>query len=194
MTRYFLINLLLLLFTVFLSGCSTLPGVGRTGAAKPSTADADAVWKEGLRSDSLKNSYRVEIKTGKNTITGLCISKKAGETWRGTLINEFGAKAFDFTVDDKGCKLLNVISVIDKWYIRKTIEADLYFLFQVDNPKASFSKSADRFTQNNTLVVNFKKKQIVLEPDATVLLLNRKHKITYRLRKVYEPDLDKSIM
>jgi hypothetical protein len=50
------------------------------------------------------------------------------DEWRGSLINEFGVKAFDFVALQGKCKLQNTISFLDKWYIRKTVESDFAFL------------------------------------------------------------------
>lgn len=175
-----------------LVGCSsTAPAVKRTTAALPSDA---VVWTPDFRSDSEKNSYRVLLKTPKNNITGICILKKNGDEWRGTLMNEMGAKAFDFIVTDKKCELLSVISMMDKWYIKKTVAADLYYLLNVDNPKASFYKKQERFEQSGNLVVNYKKKQILLKPDGSVLLMNNRRNLQYELRKMREIDPDKVIL
>jgi hypothetical protein len=172
-------------------GCSSAtPTIKRTAAARPT---ASIVWTPDVRSDSLKNSYRVVLKTPDSRITGICILKKNGDEWRGTLINEMGAKAFDFIVTDEKCELLNVISMMDKWYVKKTVAADLYFFFNVDNPKASFQKRLERFEQDGNLVVNYKKKQLLAEPDGSVLLMNNRYHLQYELRKMVEIDPDKVI-
>jgi hypothetical protein len=177
---------------MWMVGCSSVaPVVKRTTNAKSSDF---AVWTSDLRSDELKNSYRIMLKTPKNSITGLCILKKNGDEWRGTLINEMGAKAFDFIITDEKCELLNVISLMDKWYIKKTIAADLHFFFNVDNPKAPFQKRLERFEQQGKKVVNYQKKQISVRPDGAVLLVNKRHRLQYELRKMVEIDPDKVIL
>ncbi|MDR2913287.1 MAG: hypothetical protein LBV74_00380 [Tannerella sp.] len=185
-------NFLFCSLFVFIVSCSSVtPTVKRTTAARPTES---VVWTPDFRSDSLKNSYRVVLKTPDNSITGICILKKNGDEWRGTLMNEMGAKAFDFIVTDEKCELLNVISMMDKWYIKKTVAADLYYLFNVDNPKASFQKKLERFEQDGNLVVNYKKKQILVEPDGSVLLMNNRHNLQYELRRMVEIDPDKVIL
>ncbi len=179
------------LFAFMVSCSSVTPIVKRATTAKPTES---VVWTPDFRSDSLKNSYRVVLKTPGNSITGICILKKNGDEWRGTLINEMGAKAFDFIITDEKCELLNVISMMDKWYIKKTVAADLYFLFNVDNPRASFQKKLERFEQDGNLVVNYKKKQLLVEPDGSVLLMNNRHNLRYELRKIVEIDPDKVIL
>jgi hypothetical protein len=177
---------------VLFAGCAAVsPAVKRTAAAKKSEAP---VWTENFRSGSAKNSYRVTLQTPDNRITGLCILKKTGEEWRGTLINEMGVKAFDFIVGDDKCELLNVIPAMDKWYVKKTVTADLYCLFNVDNPRAAFHRQLERFEQEGHLVVNYKKKQLLVTPDGVVLLMNNRRNLRYELRKIVEPDPDKVIM
>lgn len=175
-----------------LVGCSSVtPVVKRSAAALPSEAP---VWTQDFRSDSEKNSYRVVLKTPQNSITGICLLKKSGDEWRGTLINEMGAKAFDFIVTDKKCELLNVITMMDKWYIKKTVAADLYYLINADNPKASFHKKLERFQQNGNLVVNYKKKQLFVEADGAVTLMNNRRNLRYELRRMVEIDPDKVVL
>ena len=184
--------LLFYLFIIFMVGCSTVkPVVKRTAAAQPSDF---VVWTPDFRSNELKNSYRIVLKTPDNSITGLCILKKTDDEWRGTLVNEIGAKAFDFKITDEKCELLNVISLMDKWYIKKTVAADLHFLFNVDNPKAPFRKRLERYEQDGIKVVNYQKKQILVKPDGAVLLVNRRRNLQYELRKMVVIDPDKVIL
>jgi hypothetical protein len=172
------------LFAVLLAGCRpVLPTVRRTAAAMPSD---HTVWNVRNRSETGKNSYRVVLKMPDKTITGICILKKNNGEWRGTFINEMGAGAFDFIVTDEKCELLNVVSVMDKWYVKKTVAADLYFFFNVDNPKALFRKDLERFEQDGNLVVNYKKKQILAGADGSVLLMNNRHHLQYEWRKMVE--------
>jgi len=184
--------LLICLLLAWMTGCASVtPAVKRTASAR--SADF-VVWTADLRSDEQKNSYRVALQTPDNRITGLCILKKNGDEWRGTLINEMGAKAFDFVVTDEKCELLNVISMMDKWYIKKTVAADLFFLFNIDNPNAPFGKKLERFEQNDMQVVNYRKKQVSIRPDGAIWLINRRHKLQYELRKIFEIDPDKVIL
>ena len=177
---------------MWMAGCASVaPVVKRTTGAQASDF---VVWTATLRSDELKNTYPVVLKTPDNSITGLCILKKSGDEWRGTLINEMGAKAFDFIITDKKCELLNVISMMDKWYIKKTVAADLYFLFNVDNPNAPFHQQLERFKQDEMKVVNYRKKQLLVRPEGAILLVNRRHNLQYELRKILDIDPDKVIL
>ena len=184
--------ILFFILTFILVGCASVTPAVKRGAT--ATKSSSVVWTQDLRSDSIINRYHVTLKTPDNSITGICIMKKSGDEWRGTLINEMGAKAFDFVVTDGKCELLNVISMMDKWYIKKTVAADLYYLFNVDNPKASFSKQLERFEQGENLVVNLKKKQILVEPNGSVLLMNNRRNLQYELRKLVEIDPNKIMM
>ena len=184
--------LLFCILSVLLVGCvSVTPTVKRNATAIQSDA---IVWKPEFRSDSLINRYRVTLKTPDNSITGIFNLKKNGNEWRGTLINEMGVRVFNFILTDEKCELLDVISMMDKWYIKKTIAADLYYLLNVDNPKASFRKQLERFEQGGNLVVNNKKKQIIVGPDGSVLLMNNRYKLRYELRKMIDIDQNKVIL
>ena len=162
------------------------------------SADAQTVnfvvWAPEFRSDEEKNSYRVVLKTPKNSITGLFILKKKDDQWLGSLINEMSAKAFDIVVTDRKCEFISVISMLDKWYIKKTIAADLLFLIQADNPKAPFYKRLKRFEQNGNRIVNYKKKQIVVGEDGSVRLINGRRNLQYEFMKMVELDRDKMIL
>ena len=175
-----------------LFGCSTVtPVVKRTVDAQPSDF---VVWTQGMRSNESRNSYRIALKMPDNSITGFCILKKNGDEWRGSLLNEMSVKAFDFVVTDEKCELLNVISLMDKWYIKNTIAADLHFLFNVDNLKSPFYKRLVRFEQNGMKVVNDKKKQLLVKPDGAILLVNQRRNLQYELRRMIELDPDKVIL
>jgi hypothetical protein len=110
------------------------------------------------------------------------------------MINEMGAKAFDFRVLAAKCELLNVISMMDKWYIKKTVADDLYFFIHIDNPDAPFHKRLERFEQNGNRVVYFKKKQVVIGQDGSVMLVNKRRNLLYELRKMTELDPDKMLL
>ena len=120
-------------------------------------------------------------------------SRKNGDTWRGTLMNEFGFKAFDFWTTNSRCELQDVQSMLDKWYIRRTIASDLHFLIECDHPQAPFAGKIVRYEQNNILVVSHGKKELTVLPDGTLRLVNRRHHLTYELRKLTETKTDNTI-
>jgi hypothetical protein len=187
-----LINYFPLYLTVALfAGCSSAQTMVKRGAS--ATSSDAVVWTSNIRSESEKNSYRVVLNTPKNTITGICILKKTGDEWRGTLINEMGAKAFDFIVTGERCELVNVISMMDKGYVKKVVAADLFFLFNADNPEVAFYKHLERFEQQGNLIINYKKKQLVAEQGGPVVLLNNRNNLRYELKKIIDIDPNKLI-
>ena len=179
MMKYFLVSSLILLFT----GCAATSGINRTGGYALS-AD-NRLWTDELRDTENINRYQVSIQVRGNNITGMCMLRKSDEGWRGTLINEFGVKAFDFIVTPKKSELLNTIAMMNKWYIRRTIADDLHFLFEIDNPSASFQTKTTRIEQAGALTVSIKKKKSVTRsPDNSITLNNLKRKIVYALNKI----------
>ncbi|MDR2232734.1 MAG: hypothetical protein LBE56_06365 [Tannerella sp.] len=181
MMKYFLASSLILL----LVGCATTSVASRNTDVSPA---AGRLWSAELRDDGQMNRYNVDIQVRGNHITGLCMLKKTDEGWRGTVINEFGVKAFDFTVTTQQCKLLNVISMLNKWYIRRTIADDLHFLFEIDNPDAGFQRKTTRAVQSDgTMTATLKRqKSIVRNPDNSLVLNNLKRKIIYSLNVINE--------
>jgi hypothetical protein len=182
MTKYLLVSSLLF---CLVTSCATVSTVRRPGGANLPEADA-RVWTEALRSEDQKNSYRVTIKMKDKQLSGICLLKKVGDEWRGSLVSEFGAKAFDFTVTSRKCKLQNVVSSLDKWYIRKTVVSDLYCLFAVDHPEASFREKTVRGEQGALVVAFGKKKVLTRWPDGTLTMQNLVRDISYSLIRVEE--------
>ena len=178
MMKYFLVSSLIVLFTA----CATTTAVNRNTYASPTDS---RLWTEALRDNENINRYQADIQVKGNHITGICMLKKSEEGWRGTLINEFGVKAFDFIVTPKKCTLLNTIAMMNKWYIRNTIAGDLHFLFETDNPDASFQTKTTRYEQDGALVVTLKKKKtIIRQSDNSLTLNNQQRKIIYSLNKI----------
>jgi len=178
MMKYFLVSSLILLCT----GCATTSVVNRNTSLSPVNS---RLWTNELRDNENINRYQVSIQVKDNHITGLCMLKKSDEGWRGTLINEFGIKAFDFIITPKKCKLLNTIAMMNKWYIRNTIAGDLHFLFEIDNPDISFQSKTTRFEQDGILLIDMQqKKSIIRTPDNSLILTNLKRKIVYTLNVI----------
>ena len=112
------------------------------------------------------SEYRVLIKISQAELTGIMILKYMNTEWRGSLINEFGIKAFDFIAPHEKCKLQNVISVLDKWYIRQTIEADFAYLLW------------------NEQQGGVKGKRLTQLPDGAFVLKNEKRGIEYLFQRI----------
>ena len=114
--------------------------------------------------DSCASKYSVNISFHGMTITGLCIVRDYGDEVIGSVVNEFGIKAFDFVFnkDNGKTKLQNVIKMMNKWYIKKVISADLSTLL--------CSKNSDK---------NMKRRTIINE-NGMLLLNNTKYNINYK--------------
>lgn len=71
--------------------------------------------------------YDVKIDIRKAYISGVCMMMKDEGIVKASIVNEFGLSAVDFTYNpskDK-VKILNVMSKMDKWYIRRVLRKDL---------------------------------------------------------------------
>lgn len=105
----YLLSISILLLTLF-----TLPAMGQKKPVFPDSAGQ-------------KVKYNATIEMKKGYLSGVCILANDGELIKGCLFNEFGISALDFTYNparDK-VKLVNVIKMLDKWYIRKVLKKDL---------------------------------------------------------------------
>jgi hypothetical protein len=98
------------------------------------------------------------IKTGQAEISGIMVIKYMENEWRGSLINEFGIKAFDFIAPPGKCKLQNTISFLNKWYIRKTVESDFAcLLWQAAEGKAVKGKRLEMLPDKGFILKNEKR-------------------------------------
>ena len=112
------------------------------------------------------SEYRTLIKIKQAELSGIIIVKYLNDEWRGTLVNEFGVKAFDFIARKGKSRLQNVIPFLDKWYIRKTIESDFaYLLWEAQNG-------------------DVKGKSIIKLSNGEFILKNEKRDIEYLFRQI----------
>lgn len=79
--------------------------------------------------------YDAYIELPRGYLSGVCIMRCAGDTLRGSIFNEFGVSAMDFVYDRRKdrVRLLSVMKMMDRWYIRRTLRADLRQLFKSMN-------------------------------------------------------------
>lgn len=121
--------------------------------------------------DEGRQQYGVSITARGAEITGVCIVKTDAEGSRGAIVNEFGIHALDFMVsaDRRKVKLLNVIAMMDRWYVRRVVKKDLRMLF---NATADGEQGSGR--------------TVTVEPDGTVTLTNTRYKLKYSLKKLHE--------
>ncbi|WP_455629744.1 hypothetical protein [Parabacteroides sp.] len=126
-------------------------------------------YSQALKVSSLHSQkYGVSITFSNASITGICILRDYGEQIVGSVINEFGIKAFDFIYDKKKdkAKLKNTIKILDKWYIRKVISGDLSVLVRDRNKQSQL------------------RKRILISEYGHVRLENRKYHIIYKFSPI----------
>jgi hypothetical protein len=112
-------------FLIILSSCNNF--VCRQA---PTQITADQKVISGFLDTLTVIKFRTTINFKKNGLSGILILKKMTDTTSaGSFINEFGLKAFDFSVDQDRTKLGYTFRKLDKWYIRRTLETDLHFIF-----------------------------------------------------------------
>ncbi len=71
--------------------------------------------------------YAAYIEMPRGYVSGVCVLLNDGEVVKGSLFNEFGVTALDFTYDLQRRKvtLHHVVRLMDKWYIRRVLRKDL---------------------------------------------------------------------
>lgn len=112
-----------------------------------------------------ETEYGLLMQVRGRDITGLCIMDTATDgSVIGTVVNEMGVKAFDFTYSNGKAKVLNVIGPMNKWYIRKVLNRDFTFIL------SNIDKSTD---------VTCKKRTLVRQADGDIIVTNSKYKIRY---------------
>lgn len=111
--------------------------------------------------------YSVSIDFRDANVTGICLLKQdeTGDI-KGTIVNEFGIHAMDFSVsaDRSKVKLTDVISFMNKWYVKKVVKGDLKYLF---------SATTDMVGKENG------KRKVEVQDDRSITLSNLKYKIVY---------------
>lgn len=109
--------------------------------------------------------YSFQIETEKAFVSGLLLTNEDDENIVGSMINEFGVSAIDFTYSKKKqkVKLLSVISFLNKWYIKMVLKNDIKFCLHIlyDTPYKS------------------KHKYEIVRIGDTVSIINHKRKIKY---------------
>ena len=106
-----------------------------TQAVSPSlgggTGEAPLIISFPADCDRLEYAMRLEVK--KIDITGILVLKQTAEgEIRGAMMNEFGVSALNLMVtpDRRKVTLLNVSPLLNKWYIKRAIRADMKYLFR----------------------------------------------------------------
>jgi len=85
-------------------------------------------------SDSIgcKTRYATTIELSKGYLSGITIMVREAEAYHGVLFNEFGITALEFTYQPqtKKVELIEVIAMLDKWYIRRVLKNDLQHVME----------------------------------------------------------------
>ncbi len=89
-----------------------------------------------------QREYHLLMQVKGQELTSICVIDTVSDgNLVGTVINEFGAKAFDFTYTNGKVKVLNVVAFLDKWYIRRVLRRDLKHILPTLPPdKESYYK------------------------------------------------------
>lgn len=71
--------------------------------------------------------YATTIEMSKGYLSGISVVVRETDVYRGVIFNEFGITALEFTYHPsaKKVKLVQVIKMLDKWYIRRVLKKDL---------------------------------------------------------------------
>jgi hypothetical protein len=127
-------------------------------AACVSTRDTSIAGDNPLFDKGKTSRYQLLIKVGSVKISGIMLLKYTADEWRGSLVNEFGVKAFDLIAPEGKCRLQNILPFLDKWYIRRTIASDLAFLlWKAGQGKPVKGKSIERLPEGAFILKNEKR-------------------------------------
>ena len=76
--------------------------------------------------------YTAYIEMPRAYVSGICVLVNDGAVVKGSLFNEFGLTALDFTYcpRQQKVKLHSVVKMLDKWYVRRVLRKDLAQLMQ----------------------------------------------------------------
>lgn len=110
------------LVSISLLVLSLLPASAQSGT-QPSV-DSTAI------ADSSRLTFTALIETPKASISGICLIVQDSDSIKGAIVNEFGITALDFVYarkDDK-VRLVSAAPMLDKWYMRPVITADIRML------------------------------------------------------------------
>lgn len=105
--------------------------------------------------------YSFQIETNRACISGILIVRNDDESIRGSIVNEFGVSAIDFIYSKKkqSVKILNVVSFLDKWYIKPVLKKDIRYCLHVlyDIPYSGKNKYEIENKDSLTVITNTKR-------------------------------------
>ncbi len=141
--------------------------------AQEETVLTDSVGVDTVVTDTAEiRQYNLLLEAGPHQISGICVMKMTSPTEViGTVINEFGLTAFDFKYNGKKARLSNLPPFLDKWYIRKVLQADMSFFFS-NLPKQKNVRKISRL--------------MTFSPDGEIHMTNIRFKIKYTFTPIIE--------
>lgn len=96
---------------------------------QPGTLTAQSLYPT---SEGDRTELKCHIDMPRGYISGICILVKDGDLIKGGVFNEFGISNINFTYNEKKdkVKILTVIKMMDKWYIKRLLRKDLRHVMQ----------------------------------------------------------------
>ena len=90
--------------------------------ASPATAQSLLPQEDGQCA-----KFKATIEMQQGYVSGICVILRDGEILKSSIFNEFGITAIDFTYHPaKGkVKLLSILPMLNKWYIKRLLKNDL---------------------------------------------------------------------
>lgn len=85
-----------------------------------------------LDSLGVKEKYATTIELPNGYLSGISVIKRETLCYRGVLFNEFGITALEFTYDPykKKIRFVQLIAMLNKWYIRRLLKKDLPYVME----------------------------------------------------------------
>ena len=109
--------------------------------------------------------YNLLMQIRGQEMTSICIMNLSdGQDIVGTVMNEFGVKAFDFTFNGQKTKICNVVGPLNKWYIKKVLKGDFTFILSHIRQGVDATK---------------KKRKLTVLPNGEIRFTNDKYNIQY---------------
>lgn len=109
-------------FLLFISSLATCLALLWGNSGQPTASATQAVQR-----------YSFRIETPKAYVSGIMIASREHDIINGSMINEFGISAIDFSYSEKKGKvrLINVVSFLNKWYMKQVLKKDIRLCLHV---------------------------------------------------------------
>lgn len=93
----------------------------------------DSDRQEASAAVSQLQRFSFQIETSKAFMSGVLLANEDEENIYGSMVNEFGISAIDFSYSKRKqkVKLINVIGFLNKWYIKYVLKNDMKFCIHV---------------------------------------------------------------